>query len=378
MAGSGDDTTTTQTQTTTPWAGQEPYLRDIYGQASRQYDRLTPRNMVWQGPRYIDPTRMETNAMDGLARAARQGNPLTRGTLDQFRGMINRGGFAEGQRGALRPLERIAAGTREITTGDDYGGLFGRFGGDPVAEQSLMDTARGLNIGANNGHLMQALDAAATRAGDAVNSSMAGAGRYGSGVHQDVLGRTVGDIYARGLAESVQRDLDRQMAAAGQIDTTRQGYGGLQLSALGGRTNVEGTNLANQAGAAQSLNDIYGDASRTALQYSALAPQANEMRYADLERQLKLGAAQRAELQAENQANIDYFNERANAPFNALARYASLIYGSPSFETRTTQVPQGSPLLGAMGGATQGAQLGSLFGAPWLGAIGGGLLGAFG
>jgi hypothetical protein len=256
--------------------------------------------------------------------------------------------------------------------------MFSQFGGPSSAEQNLSDTAGGLRIGQNNEHMMAALDMAAEKAGHAVGSAMSGAGRYGSGVHQGTLAREVGDIYSRGLMQSTENDLQRQMAATGAIDQARQGYGGMQLSALGGRTGVEGANIANRAGAAGQYSDTLFRGADNAMRYGLSAPAIDEMRYANDERLLQIGAAQRGELQQENAANQSYFNEMRDAPYGALSRYTSIINGSPGgaagFGTATSTVPQGNPLLGAIGGGMAGMQAGSMFG-PW-GSLIGGTIGA--
>jgi hypothetical protein len=378
--GSGSGSTTTGTQTNAPWSGIAPYLTDTAGQAAWQYGQATPQNQVWQGPRYIDPTNLEVDAMQGLTQTARQNTGLPNQALDQWRQQLNSGGL-RGQNPALTQLDRIQRGQLNIGTGDQYQGMFGQFGGPSSAEQNLSDTAGGLRIGQNNEHMMRALDMAAEKAGHAVGSAMSGAGRYGSGVHQGTLAREVGDIYSRGLMQSTENDLNRQMAATGAIDQARQGYGGMQLSALGGRTGVEGANIANRAGAAGQYSDTLFRGADNAMRYGLSAPAIDEMRYAGDERLLQIGAAQRGELQQENAANQSYFNEMRDAPYGALSRYTSIINGSPGgaagFGTATSTVPQGSPLLGALGGAMSGAQLGGMFGMPWLGAAAGGLLGGF-
>jgi hypothetical protein len=378
--GSSGGSTTTGSQTNTPWSGIAPYLTDTAGQAAWQYGQATPQNQVWQGPRYIDPTNLEVDAMQGLTQTARQNTGLPGRALDQWRQQLGTGGLA-GQNPALTQLDRIQRGNLGIGTGGQYQGMFNQFGGPSSAEQNLGAMARGELIGRSNPHVMEALDMAAEKAGHAVGSIMNGAGRYGSpGAHQGTLAREVGNIYSTGLRDQVNRDIANQMGASGAIDQARQGYGGMQLSALGGRTGVEGANIANRAGAAGQYSDTLFRGADNAMRYGLSAPAIDEMRYANDERLLQIGAAQRGELQQENAANQQYFNEMRDAPYGALSRYTSIINGSPGgaagFGTATSTVPQGSALLGAAGGAMSGAQLGGMFGAPWLGAAAGGIFGA--
>ncbi|HKX56978.1 MAG TPA: hypothetical protein VJN01_12785, partial [Xanthomonadales bacterium] len=77
------------------------------------------------------------------------------------------------------------------------------------------------------------------------------------------------------------------------------------------------------------------------------------------------------------------WNFQQQLPYSMLSDYMSLLAGAPGGTTASTMYggqQTSNPLMGALGGASSGAAVGSMFG-PWgtgIGAIGGGLLGLFG
>jgi hypothetical protein len=451
MSGGNDDPQTTQsTQTNKPWDAQAPWLKAVMGEAGRLYAD-GQGGAYYPGATYVPPTSYENSAFNQITGLAQQGNPLLGGALNQAGSMLKNGGLSQQQRWAGDQISGVADGSQQIGTGDAYGSIYssasnlprshlyglGIATGDerlqtedryqnalaevnnPTNSQSnLWETAAGRNIGKNNAPLMNVLDRSAQRAGHAVNSAMNGAGRFGSGVHQGVLTRETGDLYERGLSNQMNQDLNRQMQAAGQIDSSnmaamsqRQGLlSGLtgvqqqnisnklgaagqidqfvnanratQLAALGGQTGVQGANIANRVGAAQNLNDIYSQGNQLAMQYAGMMPQLNQARYSDANTLMQAGAAQRGELQTELQENVNRWNSDQNRGWEQLARLAQFTSGViPSgYGTQTNQVPRGSMFSGILGGGLAGGALGSQFGGPWgglLGLLGGGTMGAF-
>jgi hypothetical protein len=202
--------------------------------------------------------------------------------------------------------------------------------------------------GTGNPYMMDVLAQSANKARDSVSGMFSAGGRYGGGAHQGTVANEVGDIYSRGLAGQMNIDLDRKMNAA------------------------------------NSLQDIYGQGANRALAYTGLAPQLDEMRFADANRLIGVGAAQRGELQTELQSNIDRWNANQMRPWDMLNLYNQTVSGiAPYGGSQTSSVPRGSPIAGILGGASMGAglagQLG-MGGSPWMWPmmLGGGAMGMFG
>lgn len=196
-------------------------------------------------------------------------------------------------------------------------------------------------------------------------------GSQGNTGLQNLYGDTMGGSYLYG-----GQGFDRAFQAASnrilpQIDSR---------FALSGRT---GSGLA-QTAQTQALGDafagLYNEERGRQNQMAALAPQIDQMRYADANTLANLGMQQEDYQQDIINSAIERHNYEQNLPYAKLDRFAQII--NPSIGaggTTTTQTPLGkrNRTAGAAGGAISGASMGSYFG-PWgalIGGIGGGLLG---
>src|SRR5512147_1805521 len=86
MSGGGSKSTpqtVTQTTSTTPWSGQQPYLTDVFQQAQQQYQSNQPQYFPGQT---VVPFSPETNtALTGIENRATSGSPLqTAGSNEQL------------------------------------------------------------------------------------------------------------------------------------------------------------------------------------------------------------------------------------------------------------------------------------------------------
>ena len=165
--------------------------------------------------------------------------------------------------------------------------------------------------------------------GDRVNSSMSGAGRYGSGQHTDVM--------TRALAESANPILAEDYTA------------GLQ-----------------RAG-----------------QWAQLMPTLDQAQYQPAQTLTALGQYNQDRAQQQLSDQIKLYNAQQSWPWEQLARYSAIASGAGGLGgTQVTSAPvqQPSLLQSGLGGAAAGAGIGSIFGAPGAaaGGIGGGLLGLLG
>ncbi|EJF91329.1 tail fiber domain-containing protein [Bartonella melophagi] len=85
------------------------------------------------------------------------------------------------------------------------------------SQQNLNNMASGGWIG-NNSKFNDALDNALSKTSDAVNQSMAGAGRYGSGAHTGVLTDELGALATNAAAQQYNQDVLNMMNANQMID----------------------------------------------------------------------------------------------------------------------------------------------------------------
>jgi len=212
------------------------------------------------------------------------------------------------------------------------------------------------NMGTENPYLQQML---ASTIGNQINSSMAGAGRYGSGAHQEAIAAGEAPALAQDWATRQQQGL----GAAGQMSAQ-------QLQATQGLGNVQGT-----------IADIYGQGLARAGQWAQLTPQLQQAQYMPGQAMQQIGNyyTQRGQQQLNN--TIGLYNAQQAYPWEQLARENAIIggaggLGGTTVGTGTTSVPLGQRILG---GGLAGAGLGSAFGpmGSGLGAAGGALAGGF-
>ena len=223
----------------------------------------------------------------------------------------------------LDPLVSQGMGAQQGLASSNLGGT----AGIKAAQQLGLQQIQG--AGQQNPYLQAILDTSNRRIGDRINSSMSGAGRYGSGQHTDVM--------ARALAES-----------------------------------------ANPV-----LAEDYNQGLQRAGQWAQLMPKLDEAQYAPAQSLMALG--QYNQERAQNQINdqIKLFNAQQARPWENLARYNAIVggagaLGGSQFGTQTTPINNPSTLQKLLGGAAAGAGIGGSFGGPagaGIGALGGGLLG---
>lgn len=297
---------------------------------------------------------------------------------------------------------------------------------DPAARAQLAATARGDYLGSNP-YLDAAFNNASSRLTENFNESVlpgiaaqfGASGRTGSGAHALSAGRASGELSdsLAKLASDVympayESERGRQVQAASQLGSQQLGSAqlggdlfsrlnqaelgrlglasdlylgerGLGQEALAGGSQADYMRRAlagdlytggldRQLAAGQGIAGLYGDIGQQQFRAGTLAPSAQAMDYANIDRLLGVGGSMEDQAQRYIDADMARWNFEQQAPWQNLANYANIIYGLPGSYGATTSTQSGQErnrLAGAAGGAMAGASLG-----PW-GAIGGGLLG---
>lgn len=302
----------TTTQSSSPWSGAQPHLLDVMAQAQAKSGQDIGY-LPWTGPTQApkDPALdLGLIHASSIAQQNAQGSPGVMGGLNLAQNMIANEGLSQGN--------RQAAG--------QYGSIYN----DATGNQ--------------NPYLLDVIAANDRRIADKINSSMSGAGRYGSGAHTGVM--------ARALAEAANPIL-------AQDYTNRQ-----QL----------------RMGATQGLENLYSGGLARAGQFSQLVPALEEARYAPANQLMNLGNFETGRAQNDLAAQVNLWNAQQARPWEQLARYSGIVGGMGGLGGTTIKTapsnaaPTGQRILG---GALGGAGLGSMFGpiGAGVGAIGGGLLG---
>lgn len=292
---SGDKTTTQRSQSE-PWDAAQPLLKSVLGDAQDLYNSgvgFQPYTGSTVVP-FADQTVAGMDDVTSRATAAMGGNSAMDKGLNFLGGLYDTGGLSGDQ-------QSIADMWRNVAGGGDLNTVSPTF----------------------NNVMKQAQDAAR----DNVNLSMSAGGRYGSGVHTDVLGKTVGDLTDRMLSE----EYDRQL---GRMDTAR-------------------TNLANLG--QQGITNMFGATEATPAAYEATKTPAKDLMtvgsmYEDLA----------GRTMADNQR---IFNETQQSPLRALEWLNAIGSGAGSLggsSSGSTTQPGTNPFLQIAAGLLGGGNL--LFG----------------
>ncbi|EJF74112.1 tail fiber domain-containing protein [Bartonella alsatica] len=201
--------TTPQVQTTTQTNAPPAWAADIFKKASAQALDLYNKGIggnVYQGERIAGLGTMTKNALTGLEQAAGQyNNPV-------------------------------------LTQG---------FNTPTQSATNLLSMAKGNWVG-NNSKFDAALQNALSKTSDAINQSMSGAGRYGSGAHTGVLADELGALATNAAAQQYNQDVHNMMNANQMIDRSLYDQINAANSYYQGQSNAQSNAL--KGGLIQDVN----------------------------------------------------------------------------------------------------------------------------
>lgn len=284
MTGSKTQTTTTNNA---PWSAAQPALQKSLSGALSAYNKdPTGQKSVYTDSTVV-PWSGDTQSGMAMIRNGANANSGANGLGGQFQSVINNGGFNGAQMDALGNTRAIANSNFDIN-----------------ANPAFQDVLR------------QAQDSAR----DSVNMSVAGAGRYGSGVHQDTLGGTIGDLTSRMVGNEYTNWQNRKDAAnANLFNMGQTGFGNLGTAYEGMKmpaTDLMQIGAMNEDLATRQMND-----------------------------------------------KLRIFNEKNNAPWTQLGKLNAIASGAGQLGGTSTQSQPGqNPFLTALGYGTTGlGLLGGLF-----------------
>jgi hypothetical protein len=319
------------TTTVSPDAFSQPFLEYGMQEAQRLYQTQTPE--YYQGQTYAGFSPEQQMALDAQRQRALAGSGLTQGA-QQFTQQALSGDF---QSAALPYAQQLAGGV-------DYSEPMGM----------IRQTAQGGFLGGSPG-LQGAIDRALDPVQARVQSSLARAGRTGSGAAADIMSRELGNVASNISYQDYGRERQNQLAAQQQLaNLTGQQYES-QLRGAGFLGDTSNIGFSRQAAAAQQ------------------APAMADLDYSDISRLEDVGLArQQMGQQGINEA-MDRYNYQQQLPAQQLAQYQNLVTGFPMGQTETKATPYFEPSAfeKALGGA---AGVKKFTDNPYL-IAGGGLLG---
>lgn len=383
----------TQTTSSEPWTPTQDLLKTGLNDALKLYkDGIG--SQVYTGSTVIPYSLQTTKGMNGLeALASRMGRGGGGGNLTaQMENIIRAGGFTPSQQKAMGGLEFAAQNAQ-----NRYNRMLGNGGFNETQRQALGSLRK--NFDANQGifqnllnsggltddqrtamdnyrstatssfdpnadpNFQRVLSNALDAAGDSVNMGAAAAGRYGSGAHNSVMGKTTGNLAAGMLSDEYKNWQNRKdqananLFAGGQtgVGNMTGAYNTMQgaangLAALGqmGIDNIDrqfGNLLTSQGqlfNAGQqgigNMRDAYG---------IAQMPYETQMRvggmYEDLATRLK-------------NDELRIFDAKNNTPWDQIGRLLNVGNLGSQFSTSKTTAsgPSQNPFLTALGYGTGG------------------------
>lgn len=259
-------TTSKTTQTNSPPAWAQGLFETSAADAQRLYDSGVGGNT------YLGSTvaPLSDTTMQGVNRLYQAGQNWDTSATRPLYGELGAAAVSNPAVGALGNVaggvQDIASGATGIGTEGDYRNILQRAGGPSAAETYLTPYARGDYLsGDGNPFYRQRLENELASTAALTNSSMAGAGRYGSGAHTGVLTDRLAAARVGALENDWNRQLDAQFGATGMIDAGRNANIGNMLNAVSGISGVQGQNIGNrlsaagtQAGALSNAGSLYG------------------------------------------------------------------------------------------------------------------------
>lgn len=275
----GGSNKTTQTTTNAPYKAAQPLLDKSMGDALKQYNNgglVKPNTMSTVVP-YAQQT---TQAMGGL-QSLGQANTGGQGLSGQYQGIIDSGGYNQEQQDALSGIRSTATGQFDPN-------------GNPAFQQVLQ----------------QAQDAAS----NAAKLNASGAGRYGSGTHQGVMAKQVGDLTARMVGDEYRNWQGRQDQAQQQLFNAGQQ----------GQTNV--------GNAYQGMQDAYNPLMQVGAMNEDLAGRTlnDALRITQEKQNLPLANIQALQGIASGAGNLGSSTATAQGPSNTFSNIAGAGLGGAS------------------------------------------------
>ena len=332
--GSGGGSTTT-VQKADPWSGQQPYLKEIFGEAQRLYQSgsLAPSFYPGQTVAQESPWTQQARAMQA-ARAL--------------------GGSASVGK-AQNAMDEIVSG-RTQAANSGLAVLDGMAAAEAGSGNAGLAALNGMASGSDP-YLRSLYADAAGEAGASIDSGFSSAGRYGSGAHANARADALADLASDMYSHAYDQRLGAAQAASAAYNDA----------------------LALKAQAAQQAGQLYDAGVSKQVLGAGMAQELANQTYVDAAALSEAGAAQDAYLQKLINAEIERWNYAQHAPITALNNYQHLVSGNYG-STTTTSGQQATTSTGALGNMVTGAALGSSIGGmpgAIVGALGGGLLSLF-
>jgi hypothetical protein len=415
MGGSQPSTPTTTTQVSAPWAGQQPYLAEGFGDAQNLLKNYTPS--------YYGSSTVANQSPDTQAAIAAEyqrganGSPVTSAADQSATSLLqNGGGYNANPSNSLYSsiansndpaVAQAAAQSQNVAGSGVLSGLANN-NSQTAAQQYLQDTASGKYLDPSTNPALQGAIAAQNQGitnsyqatvVPGVSSSFESGNRYGSGAYQQgmtqanlALGTDLGNADSTLTNQAYEQGQQNQINAASEINSANQQQQAIQAgaanslaanqnAATGLYGSLYGANQQGQLSGANGLSNNYLSGINTQTQLGSIAPNLANADYTNIGAMSDSGAQQDAYNQSQLTDQVNRYNYNQTLPYNQLQQYLGAIngnYGSTS--SLSTPTYKQSTASAALSGAASGAALGTAIYpgiGTGVGAVAGGLYGLF-
>lgn len=323
---------TTTTSTTTPWAGQQPYLEQGFSEAQRLYNSGGPQ--YFPGATVASMSPQTSQAISNEFNRGINGSPVVNAadsaTVNGLGTPLTANPGNALYTSAAGMVNPATAYATSLANGSDVN--------DPYLQAQ---------IAATNGDITRAYQ---TATAPQVDSSFEGSGRFGSGASALARG-TAQTALAGQLGEADTNLLNTAYEAA--KDRQTQGIG--LLGQLGQNA------ATNTLAAGQGISGNYTDAGTNQARLAAIAPSLAGADVQDLALQQDAGSQLDQYDQALLNSQIQQYNYNQLLPYQNLQTYLQMIQGNYGGQT-VTQQPYYNSGTSALGGALTGAMAGGMLG----------------
>lgn len=335
----------TQTSTSEPYGPAQPHLQRTMTDASKLYEGGVG-GRTFMGS-LVNPMANQTiGGLDHMQNVSQQSVPFMSSAFGRLNNLADDRNpqSVQGQDAMSAAVGGYGApGTGQIDS------IASQSQGPSFSQQNLSNVAQGKMLGGADPYFERAMEAASRKAGDAINMSASGAGRYGSGVHQGNLAREIGDMQATARSNQYNTERGRQVEANSLIDAQRGAGLDRALGAYSTSAGIQGQNADRRIGAANNLFQMGQQGFNNRMAAFDRMPAAYETAMMPGRTGLEIGGR----YEDLNQRVLDdqsrIFDSTQNAPWEQLARYNAIATGMGGLGG--TQTQRSNPGLGGFLGS---------------------------
>lgn len=333
--------TTTQTTTTVPWSGQQPFLSQGFAGAQNLYQNYTPSYFGGNPVSPFSPAQL--TALGGIEGQAFQGEPITNSAMNFGTGLQNGSYFAN------NPSNGFFANMASMNPVFSSSAISAFNPANPA----LSTYANGSMLGSNP-YFGQTADSVMSQVVPQIESQFIGSNNGNNPAMAFAASQGAASAIAPYAFSNYNTEQQNQINAASQLGTNFNLGTELGLSGAGLQTNAAG-----------GLSGNYNSAGQLGATSLALSPEIQAMPYFDYNQLMTAGGAE----QTQNQNNINAAQQAWNyyqqLPYTVNNNFLGSVTGNYGNTSATTSPYFTNPVANALSAGLGVNSLLSGFGNPF-------------